>query len=184
MIKTSSEQSHFQDYKDVIILKFVESTVWLALRFRERKLIFLSWSVSLEKNFLKKNRRLTPSFGHQSRLPFIFSVRIWKDMSKRHTLVFCFQHEKNKTTKAYFKKWRTNTWHSTRQSITFSPGPCLWSARLIFRENVLIYVFFLSIRKWTILTKAARTKLTFFLYRCRICRILPSKNKKRSNRKL
>ena len=138
MIKTFSEQSYFQDYKDVIILKFVESTVWLALRFRERKLIFLSWSVSLEKNFLKQPENL-PQVSAIRVVCRSFFLSGCGKICPKDTQSFSVFNMKKTTTKAHFKKWRTNTWHSTRQSIMFSPGPCLRLARLIFRE--FIYFF-------------------------------------------
>ena len=193
MISTCLEQSYFQDYKDGIVLKFVENTVWSALSFRERKLILFKVKLKSRKGLLKKKKQETYQVSVIRSLAFIFSVRMWKDMSKRHTHSFSgFNKKKKKQERHIFKNGgptpdiTPDMTHSTRHSIIFSPGPCLRLAGLIFRENgfFIFLFFFYLIRKWIVLTKAARTKLTFSRYRCRIRRILPFKNKKRSNRKL
>ena len=187
MIKTCLEQSYFHDYKDGIVLKFVENTFWTALRFRERKLNFFKLKLKFRKGFFKKNREtyqvsVIRSFGDH-----FFSQDVERYAQKTNTL-FLVSTPQKKDKKGTFLKMAETPDMTLDTSINYVlPRP--WSTvsgGLIFRKNVFFLFFFLFylIRKWIVLTKAARTKLTYSRYRCRIHRILPSKNKKRSNRKL
>lgn len=147
MIKTYLEQSYFHDYKDGIVLKFVENTFWTALRFRERKLNFFKLKLKSRKGFFKKTGKLT-KFRSSGLLATIFSVRMWKDKSKRHTLFFWFQHQKKKKKGTFLKMAETpdmtlDTLLDTSINYVLPRLLSTVSGRLIFRENVFFFLFFI-----------------------------------------
>ena len=143
-MKTCLEQSYFQDYKDGIILKFIENTVWSALRFRERKLHFFKLKLSLEKDFLKQNRETYQVSVIWSFAVHFFSQDVERYVQKTHTL-FLVSTKKNEKDKFLKMADQHQTWlstRSTRQSIMFSPGPCPRLVGLVFRENVFnLFIF-------------------------------------------
>lgn len=146
MIKTYLEQSYFHDYKDGIVLKFVENTFWTALRFRERKLNFFKLKLKSRKGFFKKNREtyqvsVIRSFGDH-----FFSQDVERQVQKTHTLFLVSTPKKNK--KGTFLKMAEtpdmtlDTLLDTSINYVLPRLLSTVSGRLIFRENVFSFFLF------------------------------------------
>lgn len=152
MISTCLEQSYFQDYKDGIVLRFVENTVWSALSFRERKLILFKVKLKSRKGLLKKKNRKLTKFRSSDLWRLFFQSGCGKISPKdTHTPFLVSTKKKKEQERHIFKNGgptpdiTPDMTHSTRHSIIFSPGPCLRLAGLILRESgFFIFLFFFS----------------------------------------
>lgn len=109
---------------------------------------FLRFVLSTQRNQFTeeifKNSENLPRLFHHILLPFISSVKMWNDMSKRDSLVLCVFNTKKdrKTKKGTFQKMADGSdLSSTRQSLTLSPGPGLVFLRQGKREIFIAFFF-------------------------------------------
>ena len=102
-----------------------------------RKRSFLRFVLSTQRNQsteeIFKNSENVPRLFHHILLPFISSVKMWNDMSKRHLLVLCVFKMADGSD--------LSSKSSTRQSITLSPGPGLVFLRQGKREIFIAFFF-------------------------------------------
>ena len=147
MIKTCLEQSYFHDYKDGIVLKFVENIFWTALRFRERKLNFFKLKLKFRKGFFKKKPGNLPSFGHQVFWRPFFQSGCGK-ISPKDTHSFFGFNTKKKNKKGTFLKMAETPDMTLDILLDTSINYVLprllstVSGRLTFRENVFLFFLF------------------------------------------